>query len=175
MAVPPNSIHFQAPIPGMSLTTEPRSRAWERPARYATPEETLEVYIEEITTPEQVAQMLEIIEGGYPITTMVDTIVLNGVMEGAHSLDTAVIIAPALFELVTGIADSADIKYTDGLTNKNKPENSSLVAKAMRMPKAIDLIETIEEEDVQRIETEASLMSRPIATESDTPEEEEQA
>lgn len=175
MAVPPNSIHFQAPIPGMSLTTEPRGRAWERPARYATPEETLEVYIEEITTPEQVAQMLEIIEGGYPITTMVDTIVLNGVMEGVHSLDTAVIIAPALFELVTGIADSADIKYTDGLTNKNKPENSSLVAKAMRMPKAIDLIETIEEEDVQRIETEASLMSRPIATESDTPEEEEQA
>tara|TARA_R110002051_G_scaffold3186_4_gene17276 strand:- start:4963 stop:5490 length:528 start_codon:yes stop_codon:yes gene_type:complete len=174
MAMNIDSMQFHVPVPGMSLATEPKSRAWERPAQYTTPEETLEFYMERITAPEQVAQILEVLENGYPVTSMVDSLVLGGVMEGVHSLDNAVIIAPALFELITGLADSVDIEYEKGFTNKNKREDASLVTKAMRMPKAMALVETIEEEDIQRIETAASLMSRPVADESDESAEEEQ-
>ena len=174
MAIDTESLQFQAPVPGMSLATEPKGRAWERPAQYTTPEETLEFYIEEMTVPERVAQTLEVLETGYPATAMVDAMVLNGVMEGLHSLDTAVIIAPALFELITGFADSVDIEYEAGLAPKNKRQPASLVAKAMQMPKALDLVETIEEEDIQSIEQATSLMSRPIISESDEPEEKEQ-
>lgn len=174
MAITSDSPNFDAPIPGMSLATEPKGSPWERPAQYTTPEETLEFYIEQVTTPEQVAQMLEILEGGYPVTAMVDSIVLGGVMEGLHSLDTAIIIAPALFELITGVADSVDIEYENGLTDKDKQEDVSLVTKAMRMPKAIDLVEAIDEEDIQKIEKAASLMSRPVAGEPDESVEEEQ-
>ena len=174
MAMNTDNKQFQAPVPGMSLATEPRGRPWERPAQYTTPEEALDFYMEQITAPEQVAQMLEILENGYPVTSMVDSIVLGGVMEGMHSLDNAVIIAPALFELVTGLADSVNIEYETGFTNKNKLEDASLVTKAMRMPKAIDLVEAIEEEDLQEIEKATSLMSRPVTDESDESIEEEQ-
>ena len=130
--------------------------------------------MERITAPEQVAQILEVLENGYPVTSMVDSLVLSGVMEGVHSLDNAVIIAPALFELITGLADSVDIEYENGLTDKDKQEDVSLVTKAMRMPKAIDLVEAIDEEDIQKIEKAASLMSRPVAGEPDESVEEEQ-
>lgn len=174
MAMNIDSMQFHVPVPGMSLATEPKSRAWERPAQYTTPEETLDYYMEQITTPAQVAQMLEILENGYPVTSMVDSIVLGGVMEGIHSLDNAVIIAPALFELITGLADSVDIEYKTGFINNNKPEDASLVTKAMRMPKAIDLVEAIEEEDLQEIEKATSLMSRPVTDKPDESIEEEQ-
>ena len=38
-----------APIPGQSLTGEPRQYAWERPPEYNTPEEALEFYLPKIT------------------------------------------------------------------------------------------------------------------------------
>ena len=160
MAINTESMEFQAPVPGMSLATEPKGRSWERPAQYTTPEESLEFYIEQITIPEQISQMLEILENGYPVTSMVDSLVLGGVMEGIHSLDNAVIIAPALFELITGVADSVDIEYENGLTEKNQREDASLVARAMQMPRAIDLIKDIEEEDVQRLE---QLLMNPMS------------
>ena len=44
----------------------------------------------------------------------------------------------------------------------------------MRMPKAIDLVEAIEEEDLQEIEKATSLMSRPVTDKPDESIEEEQ-
>ena len=42
---------LSAPIPGQSLTAEPGSRPWEKPAKYTTVEETLKFYIEDLSQP----------------------------------------------------------------------------------------------------------------------------
>ena len=170
MALDLDSLQFQKPIPGMSLTTEPKGRPWERPAKYSTPEEALEFYIEQLTVPRRVAQMLEILENGYPATSLVDSIIVNGVMQGLHSLDVAIIIAPALFELLTGVANSMNLKYEDGLSDKNEMIDASLIARAMKKPEAEQFKEELEEEDMKRVEEAASLMAKPVRLNEEEPE-----
>ena len=108
--------------------------------------------------------MLEILENGYPATSLIDSIILNGVMKGLHSLDVAVIIAPALFELVTGVANNAGLEYEDGIVNKNKLADASLVARAMKSStKAEEFKKTIEDEDIAKVEEAVSLMAKPVS------------
>ena len=47
------TFQFSAPIPGQSLTTEPKGRPWETPAKYSDPEDALEYYVSQISIPER--------------------------------------------------------------------------------------------------------------------------
>ena len=167
-----DQFQFQSPTPGMSLTTEPKGRPWERPAKYSTPDEAFEFYINKLTIPRRVAQMLEILENVYPATSLVDSIILGGVMQGLHSLDVAIIIAPALFELITGVADTTGLEYEEGLVDKNELEDASLVARAIKSSKkAEEFKKTIEDEDIAQVEQAVSLMAKPVSLREEEPEE----
>jgi hypothetical protein len=76
-----------APIPGQSLTGEPRQYAWERPPEYDTPEEALKFYLPKITDDETVDDIHLVLESGFPLSTLVKGIYMNGVMDGLHSID----------------------------------------------------------------------------------------
>ena len=162
---------FSAPIPGQSLTTEPKGRPWETPAKYSDPEDALEYYISQISIPERTAHMLEVLESGLPATRLVDGITLAGVMEGLHSIDTAVIISPSLFDLITAVADETGIEYKTGLNSKapDGPDDS-MIARAFEEPEAEEIRETFNEEDLDRLseaisKTSGGLMSKKIEEE----------
>lgn len=103
---------LDAPIPGQGMTAPLGDRPWQKPARFTTPEQALAFYVDRITQEKQVDQMLDILELGVPVDTLVDTMQLGGVMEGLHSVDVGMIIAPALIETITQIADKAGVKHT---------------------------------------------------------------
>ena len=144
---------FNNPIPGQSLTTEPGARPWERPAKYSSPEEALDYYLEQLALPEKTAQMLEILESGFPATDLVDAITLGGVMQGLHTIDVAVIIAPVIFELITSVADTAEIDYKEGLqpSEENRLNDGSLIARAMSSPPEEKLMEKVMSEEGDRV------------------------
>tara|TARA_R100000995_G_C3474964_1_gene120389 strand:+ start:321 stop:842 length:522 start_codon:yes stop_codon:yes gene_type:complete len=102
---------LDAPIPGQGLTAPLGDRPWQQPAAITTPEKALAYYVERITGERQVDQILDLLELGIPVDTLVDTVQLTGVMEGVHSVDVGVIIAPALTELVSQIATKAGVKH----------------------------------------------------------------
>jgi hypothetical protein len=64
--------------------------------------------------------MLDILENGVPVDVLVDIMQQGGVMEGVHSLDTGIIIAPALVEVISSMADNVGIEYTKFSTGKKK-------------------------------------------------------
>lgn len=103
---------LDAPIPGQGMTAPLGDRPWQKPARFTTPEQALAFYVDRITQEKQVDQMLDILELGVPVDTLVDTMQLGGVMEGLHSVDVGMIIAPALIETITQIAEKAGVKHT---------------------------------------------------------------
>ncbi len=103
---------LDAPIPGQGMTAPLGDRPWQKPARFTTPEQALAFYVDRLTQEKQVNQMLDILELGVPVDTLVDTMQLGGVMEGLHSVDVGMIIAPALIETITQIADKAGVKHT---------------------------------------------------------------
>ena len=136
-----DTAQFQAPVPGMSLMTEPKNRPWETPPKFTTPEDALTFYIE----------------------NFIDTITLGGVMQGLHTIDIAIVISPAMYELITGMADAVGIKYKNGVTDLTSGASGTLLARAAKRPEAEELKEEIDEEEIQNFAEAAKegLMAKP--------------
>ena len=161
------SLEISSPIPWHSLSTEPRSRPWERPSKYSDPEDALEYYVKQLTIPESTASMMEILESGLPAANLVDSITLAGVMQGLHTIDVAIIISQALFDLVTGIAEQLDVKYKNGLSQDTYGEDDLLVERAFANPEADKLQETFREEELEEVKkavdkTSVGLMAKTV-------------
>lgn len=142
-----------APIPGQSLTAPLGDRPWQRPARFSNPDQALAFYVERMTSPQSANKMLDILEMGVPISSLVDIMQLGGVMEGMHSVDVGIIISPALAEVMESMAKAAEIDYS--LLGKDPSEDKiddSQISLALR--KAAE--EQTEESGIlETLETEA--------------------
>jgi len=155
-----------APIPGQSLTAPLGDRPWQRPPRFSKADETLAFYIERITTPRAANQMFDILEMGVPIATLVDTMQLGGVMEGLHSVDVGVIIAPALSEAIEGMAKAAEVEYsvTGTEANSERPDDSqislALSSLAEEKVEASGIMEELKDEKPTQTEEPKGLMAR---------------
>ena len=160
-----------APIPGQSLTAELGSRPWERPAKYSDPEDALEYYVKQISLPDRTAHMLEILELGYPVAPLVDSMLIAGVMQGLHTLDVAVLISPAMFKLITAVADEVGVEYKTGLT---KTEDGSvdqlLVERAAAEPEAEEIEERFEETELEDVISAAKKTNTGIMSQTATQE-----
>ena len=125
-----SSEFLDAPIPGQSLTTEPKSRPWEQPPKYTTAEEALDFYVPRLSDPEMMAPMVDVMEDGTTVVTVAEMIQSSGVMQGLHSVDVGLIISPVLVELLVTQADLAEIEYKVG-TEKSDTPDPSMVNMAM--------------------------------------------
>lgn len=102
---------FNTPIPGNSLTVPPKSRPWERPPEAASVEEALSFYMTRLADQEIIDDFMVALESGIPMKPMVEALYMSHVMRGIHTLDVGILIAPALTEFFSAVADSYDIKY----------------------------------------------------------------
>ena len=159
---------FDAPIPGMSLTAELGGRPWETPPQYSTVEDAINYYVERMFTPVFEEGIIDVLEIGVSVTSIVSSIQLNGVMEGLHSADVGLLISPVLMEIIMYIADTAKIDYYTGLEDTDEPRNS-LVSKAItkfkveQMDKPIEDTKAVQEpvESVEPVEeVSTGLMAR---------------
>jgi hypothetical protein len=161
-----DTARFSSPTPGMSLTTEPGNRPWEKPPKYADAEDALGFYIEQLTNPERINTLFDVLERNFPITTLVDSMVITGVMQGLHTIDVGVLIAPALFQLIIGLADISEVDYKSGIdspTEANPTIISSAIKEAQDEPdKEVDELMQIAEYGIEQMET--GIMARPDTT-----------
>ena len=104
---------LSAPIPGQSLTDEPRGYAWERPPEISTAEEALDLYLPRVTSKPVMEDILTALDNGFPLTALVKSIYMNGVMDGKHSIDVGLLIAPILHELILAKARSFGINVRE--------------------------------------------------------------
>jgi len=140
---------FMAPIPGMGLTAELGSTPWQHPPQYTTVDEALEFYAPRVLNPDTKDDLLNVMEMGVPLTTIANTIMISGVMEGRHSVDVGILSIPAIVETMKLIGDSANVEYVTGM-EKGKGIDDN-VAK-MVAAKMVDVNE--EKQDVDLPEQE---------------------
>jgi hypothetical protein len=126
--------NFSAPIPGQSLTGEPKQYAWERPPEYNTPEEALKFYLPKITDEEAMDDILLVLESGYPLSTLVKGMYVSGVMEGLHSIDVGLVIAPVLHEVFKEVP----VSETERLEKKEKRRMELAVERFLEQTKDKD-------------------------------------
>ena len=159
-----NQPSFDAPIPGQSLTMELGARPWQNASRFTTVDDTIDYYMERMSSEEFMVQLAEVLESGVPVTSIANSIQLSSVMEGIHTVDVGMLVLPMIMEMLMMIGDSAGVKYDKGLENPNKPIlRDSTIAKAVAEYEAkIEDRDVAEETKDEEIEDEEStgLMAR---------------
>jgi len=114
------SIIFAAPIPGQSLTTEPKGLPFERPPEIVDPIEALDLHIENITKTEALEDAFYFLEQGLDLVSLVEGVLRSAVMEGLHSIDVSLIIAPVLHEYIKGLALEAGVEFDEGFDDPDR-------------------------------------------------------
>jgi len=159
-----NQPSFDAPIPGQSLTMELGSKPWQNPSRFTNVDDTIDYYMERMSSEEFMVQLAEVLESGVPVTSIANSIQLSSVMEGVHTVDVGMLVLPMIMEMLMMIGDSAGVKYDKGLENPNKPIlRDSTIAKAVAEYEAkIEDKDVVEETEDKEVEDEepTGLMAR---------------
>jgi len=158
-----------APTPGQSLTTEPGGRPWENPPRHTEAVEVLGFYADKFLQPDRSVELMEVLETGFPVTDLVDAITLGGVMQGEHTVDTGIIVAPHLYDIITDIADKFGVTYTTGLEDGETYGSDITMAGVKKLSEEEDeALESLEQEKIAAYTAAAGLMSKPVnATEEE--------
>lgn len=106
-----NSEIFNRAVPGMSLTTEPGNRPWENPPMYSTVAEATEYYTERLTERNVSSAIAEALDKGIPVNSATQLITTSSAMNGIHSIDVGILVAPVVRELVMLAGDTNNIDY----------------------------------------------------------------
>ena len=128
----------ERPIPGQSLTAEPRSQPFERPSEIVDPIEAIDAHLDNLSS-----------EGA------VEGILRSAVMEGIHSIDLSLIIAPVLHEHIKGILDASGVEYEEGFEDKEGKKALNYkrdVERAKRMLGQLDPEPEVVEEKEEPVE-----------------------
>ncbi len=145
------------PIPGQSLTAEPRSQAFERPPEITDPMEAIDVHLDNLSTKDAIGDLISFVELGVDLVTLVQGILRSAVMGGIHSIDVSLIIAPVIHEHIKGVLDASGVKYEEGFEDKEGRKALDYkrdVARARKMLGEVDSKPEVTEVKEEPIETE---------------------
>ena len=153
---------FDAPIPGQSLTAPLGDRPWQRPPRYNTVEQALEFYMPRLTSERESGQMIDLLEMGVPVDTMVDAIQLGGVMEGLHSVDVGILLSPVLAETIVQMAKSVGVEpvLTGQSPEEVVPDSAETQMAIRESMKPTEVEEEVVVQEEQPAEEQKGLMAR---------------
>lgn len=111
---------LSAPIPGQSLTDNPKNYAWERPPQMVDYEEATKFYINRLAKQDVMDDLAVAFDGGMPISAFVETLTTTGVSEGLHSIDVSLIISPVLHAFVKAAMMQYGIDAKDEVYDPDK-------------------------------------------------------
>ena len=135
---------FERPIPGQSLTAEPKSQAFERPPEITDPIEALDAHMDNLAREGAMEDALYFLEFGVDLVTLVQGILRAAVMEGIHSIDVSLIIAPVIHEHIKGFADVAGIEYDEGFEDE---EGKKVLSYKRDVARAKEMLKKVKEEE----------------------------
>ena len=104
---------LEAPIPGQSLTTAPKSYPWERPPQLNTPEEATQYYLQRLANEEVMDDLAVMFDNGATIAPFVKTLTTYAEMEGVHSIDVGLIVSPVIHAFLKAAMSTYGIEASD--------------------------------------------------------------
>jgi len=157
---------FSAPIPGQSLTSEPKNYAWENPPEYSAPEDALLWHMKRLKEPKKVESIAGLLTLGLDVVTMTEGILRGAVAEGRHTVDVSMIIAPVIHEYIVGVAEAADLDFNEGLDEEGFDMEG--LEYSIRSKQAEEILESIDDGE----EVDLAPMQEPESMEEEVVEEE---
>ncbi len=149
---------LQPIAPGISCTAPEKSRPWQQPPQLVNIGEVIQRYMDGFSDPEAMSNAIDAIETKVPLSVMAQSIMLNHVSEGVHTMDMGILVMPVLIELLITFADLSKIDYTIFPDEIEKRNIIPVGIARLAMKKALEKIEKTVEE-VQETKP-AGLMAR---------------
>ena len=131
-------------FPGQSLTAEPKNAPYERPPQMVKPEEAMLWHLNRITEPDKAEAVLDLLELDTTVVEMTEGVLRSAVLNGRHSIDVSLIIAPVMHEVIKTMAEEAGIDFEEGFPDDS--EQKKKVRYQINEKKALKLLEKYEEE-----------------------------
>jgi len=114
---------FDRPVPGQSLTDEPKNYPWEHPPQFSDIREARDRIFDNLTEEESVQQLLTMLSANVPAEAVVRTILFAGFTEGKWTVDSAILLAPVILMQVVSIAKAAGLEKFRILMDEQPDDN----------------------------------------------------
>ena len=151
-------------IPGQSLTAEPKNAPYENPPEMNTSEDAIMWHLTRLVEDDKMEALIDTLELGLDVVTITEGLLRGAVLNGRHSIDISLVIAPVIHEYITATADKLGIEYDEGL-----PDNSELddaIEYQINEKKAKDMLAEldmeVEDEEVEEPMQEELPMDMPM-------------
>lgn len=143
---------FNPPIPGQSLTLEPKNPPYERPPELVDPEDALIHHIDKLTDERRMGSVVLLLENGLDIRTITEGLLRKGVFDGIHNIDVSLIIAPAVHEYIKTTADMLGVDYQEGFEPDETDADITYEINSARARKALAKVNADPKEAVVAVE-----------------------
>ena len=157
---------FSAPIPGQSLTSEPKNVPWENPPQFPDPESALMWHLDRLQEPEKVKAIAGLLTLGLDVVTLTEGLLRSAVLDGRHSIDVSLLIGPIIHEYIVGTADAAGLNYSEGMDEPSADEVD--VNYTIRSKEAAEILKELKE--TGEVDLDMELEDSP-EEETEVPEE----
>jgi hypothetical protein len=105
--------NFNGPIPGQSLTREPGGSPWEQPPLYSDNNKVIAYYMKQLNKGNKMSDLLDILDRGMPLDGLVESVMTMGQMNGIHTVDSSLLVAPVIHQYIKEMAESADVNLVE--------------------------------------------------------------
>lgn len=102
---------LQPVAPGISWTAPEKSRPWQQPPQLVNIGDVVQRYMDNFSDQEVMSNAIDAIETKVPLSVMAQSIMLNHVSEGVHTLDMGILVMPVIIELLVTFAELSKVDY----------------------------------------------------------------
>ena len=159
---------FDAPVPGQSLTDEPGNSPWEAPPQMTNIHEMSLFMFKQLTSPRMSEQIILMLKEGIPVEAIARVVIFGGFMEGKWTVDSALLIAKPVVQIITAVGVKAGLKefklsLKDRTNLKFRRNLADMKVKIERTAKELTKsISASKGENEMPEQTTAGLMSSPM-------------
>ena len=160
-------------IPGQSLTAEPKNAPYENPPQMVKPEDAINWHLDRFTDYERYEALMDALQLDIDVVTITKGLLRNAVMQGRHSVDVSIIIAPVIHEFIKTTAENAGIEFDEGFDEEGRAAQRKEMDYTISTHKARKLVAEFQDEIDAVVDPDpVSRMASKAVKEVDTQEEE---
>ena len=121
-----NTDPFDMPVPGQSLTGEPKKWPWENPPEFVNVDDALLHVVQKVQGDSASQKAFDqVIRLGMPLASIVNTITFGGFIEGLWTVDIAELLKPPLMAFLMLYSEEKQLPFV-AFNNNIKPDKTQI-------------------------------------------------
>ena len=155
-------VRIKAPIPGQSLTDEPKGYSWERPAQFASPVDALNDIESRLLTKEGMVGTMNALANGYTVDDLTSAMLYEDFKAGKYTPDVMLQVYEPTAIMIMAIGEKAriDYKFSSEDTDVDEEDDTIEQSNILKDISRIALQKGVRNENILPQETRKNLLEK---------------